>query len=127
MRVLGVDHAAIKTWKLDQTRAFFVEVLGLKVGARPAFAFRGYWLYAGDQDVVHLVETEAPKVPSPAAVINHVALRVADFDAAVAHLTARGVPFETEETPGGELRQLYLTDPNGVRIELNAPGPSPGG
>src|SRR3954468_13053190 len=103
MRVLGVDHAAIKTWKLEQTRAFFVEVLGLKVGPRPAFDFRGYWLYAGDRDLVHLVETEQPKVPSAAAAINHFALRVADFDAAVAHLTARGVSFETDETPGGEL------------------------
>src|SRR4051812_43185306 len=122
MRVCDLDHAAIKTWRLEQTRAFFVEVLGLKVGPRPDFAFRGYWLYAGDRDVVHLVETEAPKAPSAVASINHFALRVADFDAALAHLTARGVPFETEETPGGELRQLYLTDPNGVRIELNAPG-----
>jgi catechol 2,3-dioxygenase-like lactoylglutathione lyase family enzyme len=127
MRVLGVDHAAIETWKLEQTRAFFVEVLGLKLGPRPAFRFRGYGLYAGDRDVVHLVETEQPKVPSSAASINHFALRVADFDAAVAHLTARGVQFETDETLGGELRQLYLTDPNGVRIELNAPGSSPAG
>lgn len=122
MRVLGVDHAAIKTWRLEQTRAFFVEVLGLKVGPRPAFAVRGYWLYAGDKDVLHLVETEAPKAPSAVAAIHHVALRVADFDAALAHLTARGVPFELDETPGGELRQCCLTDPNGVRIELNAPG-----
>jgi catechol 2,3-dioxygenase-like lactoylglutathione lyase family enzyme len=122
MRILDIDHAAIKTTRLEETRAFYVEVLGLRVGPRPAFDFDGAWLYAGDKDVVHLIETEHDKRPSPAASINHFALRVADFDAALARLRALGTPFETDTTPGGELRQVYVTDPNGVRVELNAPG-----
>lgn len=122
MQVQGLDHAAIKTDRLDETRRFFEEILGLRVGPRPAFTFAGCWLYAGDRDVVHLVETEAPKAPSKAASINHFALRVADIEQAAAELQEKGVAFEREDTPGGELRQLYLTDPNGVRIELNAPG-----
>ena len=124
MRVLDIDHTAIKTARLAETRAFFVEVLGLRVGPRPAFDFAGTWLYAGDKDVVHLVETEHDKLPSPAASISHFALRVADFDATLARLRALAVPFELDVTPGGELRQVYVTDPNGVRVELNAPGPS---
>jgi catechol 2,3-dioxygenase-like lactoylglutathione lyase family enzyme len=123
MRVLDIDHAAIKTARLAETQAFFVEVLGLRVGPRPAFDFAGAWLYAGDKDVVHLVETDHDKLPSPAASINHFALRVANFDAALARLRALAVPFELDVTPGGELRQIYVTDPNGVRVELNAPGP----
>jgi catechol 2,3-dioxygenase-like lactoylglutathione lyase family enzyme len=123
MRVLDIDHAAIKTARLAETQAFFVEVLGLRVGPRPAFDFAGAWLYAGDKDVVHLVETDHDKLPSPAASINHFALRVANFDAALARLRALAVPFELDVTPGGELRQVYVTDPNGVRVELNAPGP----
>jgi catechol 2,3-dioxygenase-like lactoylglutathione lyase family enzyme len=122
MDVLKLDHAAINTDRLEETRTFFEEVLGLRAGPRPAFKFPGYWLYAGDRDVVHLVETEAARTPSKAATINHFALRVADIEAAAADLQRRGVPFEREDTPGGELCQLYLTDPNGVRIELNAPG-----
>jgi catechol 2,3-dioxygenase-like lactoylglutathione lyase family enzyme len=122
IRVTAIDHAAIKTARLRETIAFFVDVLGLRVGPRPAFDFPGVWLYAGDKDVVHLVETEQDKLPSPAASINHFALRVADFDAALARLEQLGVAFETDVTPGGELRQAYVTDPNGVRVELNAPG-----
>jgi catechol 2,3-dioxygenase-like lactoylglutathione lyase family enzyme len=121
--VLALDHAAIKTSRLEETRAFFVEVLGLKVGPRPAFKFGGYWLYAGGRDLVHLVETGEGKAPSKAASINHFALRVADIEETARALEARGVPFEREDTPGGELSQVYVTDPNGVRIELNAPGP----
>jgi catechol 2,3-dioxygenase-like lactoylglutathione lyase family enzyme len=122
MHVLDIDHAAIKTTRLEETLTFFVEVLGLRVGPRPNFKFNGAWLYADDKDVVHLVETEHDKLPSPAASINHFALRVADFDAALVRLRNLGVPFETDTTPGGELRQVYVTDPNGVRVELNAPG-----
>lgn len=122
MQIEALDHAAIKTSKLEETRAFFVEVLGLTVGSRPQFDFRGYWLYAGDRDIVHLVEATEPKAPTSVAAINHFALRVANFEAAQADLKARGIAFESETTPGGELRQLYVTDPNGVRIELNAPG-----
>lgn len=121
MRVLDIDHAAIKTARLAETQAFFVEVLGLRVGPRPAFDFAGAWLYAGDKDVVHLVETEHDKLPSPAASINHFALRVADFDKALERLRDLGIPCEADTTPGGELRQIYVTDPNGVRVELNAP------
>jgi catechol 2,3-dioxygenase-like lactoylglutathione lyase family enzyme len=122
MQVRALDHAAIKTARLEETRAFFVDVLGLTVGARPNFDFPGYWLYADGKDIVHLVETDAAKTPSEAASINHFALRVADIDAAAAELSRRGVAFKREETPGAELRQIYVTDPNGVRVELNAPG-----
>lgn len=123
MRVLGIDHATIRTAKLDETRIFFEEVLGLKVGPRPDFDFPVYWLYAEDRDVVHLVEATAQQTPSTQASINHFALRVADYNQAMAALQAKGIPFDTATTPGGELKQIYITDPNGVRIELNCPGP----
>src|SRR5689334_18058758 len=61
MQVVALDHAAIKTDRLEETRRFFEEVLGLRVGPRPDFDFPGYWLYAGDRDVVHLVETDSGK------------------------------------------------------------------
>ncbi|WP_343699582.1 VOC family protein [Caulobacter sp.] len=122
MLILGIDHAAIKTSRLDESRSFYTEVLGLRDGPRPAFEFGGAWLYAGEHDVVHLVETDQDKAPSRVASINHFALRVADIDAAAKRLRERVVPFQSETTPGGELRQLYVTDPNGVRVELNAPG-----
>jgi len=122
MRVLDIDHAAIKTARLEETQAFLVKVLGLQVGPRPAFTFKGAWLNAGDKDVLHLVETEYDQLPSPAASINHFALRVADFDAALVRPRDLNVPFETDTTPGGELRQVYVSDPNGVRVELNALG-----
>src|SRR5690348_16890675 len=116
MQVLGIDHATIKTAKLDETRAFFEDVLGLKVGPRPDFDYPVCWLYAGGRDVVHLIGAGTPQAPSTHASINHFALRIANFNAAIARLRAKDIPFEAETTPGDELRQIYITDPNGVRI-----------
>ncbi len=120
--VRRLDHVAIKTARLEQSRDFYVRVIGLCVGPRPAFDFPGLWLYAGGHDLVHLVETAQDKGGSQTSSLNHFALRIADFDAERARLDALGVAYETEVTPGGALRQIYVTDPNGVRVELNAPG-----
>jgi len=123
MQVLGIDHATIRTPKLSETRAFFEQVLGLKAGPTPAFKEPVIWLYGAEgHDVVHLIEAEAEQAPSAVSSINHFALRIADYDKTVAELKAKGIPIQTESTPGNELRQIYLTDPNGVRIELNCPG-----
>src|SRR5665213_3055251 len=50
-----LDHYSIRTTRLDETRQFYVDVLGLSVGPRPPFNFPGVWLYNGDQAVVHVV------------------------------------------------------------------------
>jgi catechol 2,3-dioxygenase-like lactoylglutathione lyase family enzyme len=122
MQVKRIDHAAIKTTKVAETQRFFETVLGLTVGPRPAFDFDGAWLYADGEDVVHLVAVEAERVPSTQSALDHVALRVADHDGALRRLVELGIPYETRSTPGDELRQIFIRDPNGVRIELNTPG-----
>jgi catechol 2,3-dioxygenase-like lactoylglutathione lyase family enzyme len=53
--ILDLDHINIATDRLAETRAFFVEVLGLTERWRPDFPFDGHWLYAGDKPVVHLM------------------------------------------------------------------------
>ena len=85
-----------------------MQVLGLTFGFRPDFAFAGCWLYAGEKDLVHLVQTEDDKAPSRVATINHFALRVADIGEAALTLAARGAPFERGDTPGGEARHWRL-------------------
>ena len=125
MQVLGIDHATIKTPRMAETRAFFEGVLGLQAGPTPDFDETVLWLCAGGRDVVHIVAADESKAASKDASINHFALRIDDYDGAVAQLERCGVPFKTATTPGGELRQIYVTDPNGVRVELNCPGRAP--
>jgi hypothetical protein len=50
-----LDHLTLRTKDLEAAKALFETVLGLDVGYRPAFPFRGYWVYAAGQPVVHLI------------------------------------------------------------------------
>jgi catechol 2,3-dioxygenase-like lactoylglutathione lyase family enzyme len=119
MAIRGVDHINIGTDRLDETRAFFRDVLGLVEGWRPDFAFGGAWLYAGDGAVVHLVDLPAGKRPSSEAALDHFAFAIDDWDDAVGRLTRAGVAHRAVDVPGAPIRQIFLRDPNGVNIELN--------
>ena len=55
MGLSSLDHCSIRTVKLDETRNFFVEILGMDDGDRPDFPFPGAWLYVDGTAVVHLV------------------------------------------------------------------------
>ena len=50
-----MDHFSIRTVKLEETREFHENVMDLKVGDHPPLPFPGYWLYLGDDAVIHLV------------------------------------------------------------------------
>jgi catechol 2,3-dioxygenase-like lactoylglutathione lyase family enzyme len=117
--ILGLNHINIVTPHLDETRDFFVEVLGLTVGARPDFDFDGYWLYAGDRPVIHLQSRDRfSGQRGPASALDHAAFDVDDLAEARARLTKHGVAFSEVQVPGTARGQLFLRDPNGVRIEL---------
>ena len=119
MTVRGLDHINIGTHRLDETRAFFRDVLGLTEGWRPNFPFGGAWLYAGEVAVVHLVELAAPRGPSAQAALDHFAFRIDDYDAIVDRLDAAGVAYRATALPDSAIRQIFIQDLNGVNIELN--------
>jgi catechol 2,3-dioxygenase-like lactoylglutathione lyase family enzyme len=119
MTIRGIDHINIGTNRLDETRAFFRDVLGLSEGWRPDFPFGGAWLYAGDGAIVHLVELSEAKKPSSEAALDHFAFRIDDYDGTVRRLEAAGVAFRPIDIPGTPIRQIFIRDLNGVNIELN--------
>ena len=122
--IRAVDHINVATLKLEQTRAFYEDALGLTSGPRPPFAVAGYWLYAGDRPVVHLQEARGPVSPSEASALNHIAFLVDNLDAALSGLDRQGVAYELTTIPGTTTRQAFFLDPNAVRLELNeAPRP----
>ena len=103
---------------------FYSDVLGLKDGSRPPLAFPGYWLYCGDQAVVHLVPRSGAIGAGPGDTtgnFDHVAFTAQDFDGMRARFKELGIAFNEREVPGIRLRQLFVQDPNLVMIELNFP------
>ncbi len=134
MPLRALDHALVLTDDLEGTKAFYCEALGFEVGERPKLPFPGYWLYLDGVACLHLAE-RAAYVAHAAEVglgsggggpIDHLAFTAEGHDALVARLEAAGVEAVTNDVPAAGIRQLFLDDPNGVRIELNlAPRPEP--
>ena len=121
MSVGMLDHYNVSTRHLRDTVRFYEEVLGLVNGPRPPFDFPGAWLYSEGHPVLHLNDispTDKPQRPD-SGVIDHIAFGSRGFDAIKQHLTGKGVSFRVNEVPNSSRRQIFLTDPNNVLIELN--------
>lgn len=134
MPIDRIDHYAIRTEKLKESRDFYVDVVGLKEGDRPDFNFRGHWLYCGDEAVIHLIYYDKnsdgkgydglmsdPKTFSDNGTgsVDHLAFRASDFAGFKKRLQDLNVPMRERDVPGMDLHQIFLRDPNGVTIELN--------
>lgn len=124
----GIHHALVLTDDLEGTAAFWCDALGFRRVEAAPLPFRSIWLALDGDACVHLADRgdylrtlEAMGLAPVDGAVDHVAFRRADYDALVARLEAAGVEAVPNEVPGA-LRQLFVTDPNGVRVELNVPG-----
>jgi catechol 2,3-dioxygenase-like lactoylglutathione lyase family enzyme len=121
MSVGVLYHYNVSTRTLGETVRFYEEVLGLVNGPRPPFDFPGAWLYSEGHPVLHLNDispTDKPQRPD-SGVIDHIAFGSRGFEAMKQHLSGKGVPFRANEVPNSTRRQIFVTDPNNVLIELN--------
>lgn len=121
MSALGLHHFNIHAPRAELARIknFYVEVLGLVEGFRPPFGSFGYWLYAGDQPVVHLSADEAASAGTDRGAIDHVAFICTDLDAMCSKLDSLEIRYSLSEVPGQGIRQVFFPDPLGNGIELS--------
>ena len=121
MPVESFQHINIRASDVERTRDFYVRIVGLRVGDRPPFRSTGYWLYLGTDPVIHLVQkTPGEPVSAPTTgAIDHIAFRGVDLGATRETLSRAGVEFDEAIVPRDNSVQLFVRDPDGVRIELN--------
>lgn len=128
MPVEMLEHYTIRCAGLERTRDFYRDVLGLAVGERPKFPFKGYWLYLGDVPIVHLVDAaesatrDGPHGEGDTAALDHIAFRGKDLEATRATLHRHGLKFRENAVPGARIHQIFVPDPDGILIELNFRG-----
>jgi catechol-2,3-dioxygenase len=122
MPIHGFDHYNLRAPRavLEELRAFYCEVVGLRVGERPPFRRFGYWLYADERPVLHLSEAdEGESRPSSAAnTFAHAAFNGTDRAAFERLLTERGIRYRVAEVPLTRQVQLFFHDPAGNGVEL---------
>ena len=122
MPLRNLDHINVYCADLDRSRTFYADVLGLRDGARPAFGVPGAWLYLGDRPVVHLVGGRAGEAPLTTGPFDHIAFEADDFQTMRARLKSLDLDFQENDVPDFKIQQLFVRDPDGVKIELNFRG-----
>lgn len=123
MPIHALNHYAIRSADMKHSRDFYVEVLGLVEGERPPFPFPGYWLYCGDQAAVHIVgqDVAARGYGPRTGALDHIAFSASGVEAMRERLQRLDVPYSERTVPLMGLRQLFVTDPDGITLELNFP------
>ncbi|WP_044560617.1 glyoxalase [Azospirillum sp. B4] len=106
-----LDHATLRTADLEGTRAFLEAVLDLKPGYRPPFGFPGYWLYAEEGPIVHLIPGSGAALDRAGEVLDHVAFRLSDHAAMRARLERMAIAYSTMDLPDLGERRLFVRTP----------------
>ena len=137
MLINSLDHCSIRTTKLQETREFFVDILGLEDGKRPDFPFPGAWLYTDSTAVIHLIGVD-PDDPSGlqryvggeissealqgSGAFDHIAFRANDPSVLIERLKKTDYAYRERQVPNMNLFQIFVEDTNGITIELNYRG-----
>ena len=118
MSVQGMNHFTVLSDDLEVTKQFYCDLLGLEVGPRPNFQFPGWWLYAGDTPVLHVIHRKQLNEVR-AGVIDHMAFSAEDLPGTVKKLKSRNIDYELRRLAGGGIWQLFFLDPCGAKVEFD--------
>ena len=133
MALKTFEHVLILADDVDKTKDFYVDILGLEVGYRPDFPFKGYWLYLKENKkaaCIHLAMRKQDTgqdyyigkkddVKSGSGAIDHVAFNADDIESMISKLDGISMEYTHRKVPGFPLEQLFINDPDGVKVELN--------
>ena len=123
MPATGFNHYNLRAPRalMDELKDFYCEVLGLTIGERPAFRSFGYWLYAGDRDILHLSETAPGEMRAThvATTFDHVAFTCTDPVGMEGILVERRIEFGERFIDQTSTKQIFFRDPAGNGVELN--------
>jgi extradiol dioxygenase family protein len=133
MPLSHIEHFLVVSDDIDATRDWYARVLELKSGPHPDFGFPVHWMYAGKIPLVHIgpsakiaganqkkyLGRTSQDTGAGTGAIDHIAVRATGLKRMLEHLHAEKIAFSQRRANGEALFQLFLFDPNGVKVELN--------
>ena len=118
MPAIAMDHFTVLTDRLEETIAFYRDILGLEPGPRPPFDFPGAWLYCDGRPILHVIAGRALPHP-PGGVLDHMAFTSKGLGDTVDRLRQKGLKYDLRQLPGSGQWQLFFRDPSGARVEMD--------
>jgi len=133
MPVSHIEHFLVAADDIDATRDWYARVLGMQSGPHPDFGFPVHWMYLNGVDIVHIgpsakkageiqkkyLGRTSQDAGAGTGALDHIAFRATGLKPMLEHLRAEGIGFTQRRANGQALFQLFILDPNGIKIELN--------
>ncbi len=129
MKLNGLAHLAIRTADLEKTLWFYTKVMGFVEVPRPAgLTFPGAWLAIPGQEssaILHFYAGSAAAGPdgtipkdNDLGVADHLALSACGFIKFRDQFIQHGIAWRAQHLKGSDNWQMFVHDPNGLKIEL---------
>jgi glyoxylase I family protein len=120
--IKGIDHYNLRSdvKMIEILKEFYINIVGLDLGERPPFKSKGYWLYAGDKDILHLSSSKnnIKNLVDVNSTLDHVSFSAIDKNFYVSILNKNNINFKERFIPEMNIEQLFFKDPAGNGIEL---------
>jgi catechol 2,3-dioxygenase-like lactoylglutathione lyase family enzyme len=118
---MPLEYTGVRVRNLPRSIRFFTEGLGLKVGPSGRMAAGGHWQELHDPETKMILELNYYPGDPPfrnGDELDHLGFRVTELDTVASRLVALGARLEIPPFEEGETRIAFLSDPDGLWIEL---------
>lgn len=118
---LGIDHHSVISSNLENSKFFFMEVLGLEIApGRPQLPYDGAWFKMGKTgQTLHCLCVPDPDKgvtrPAHGGVDRHVAVKITNLAPLIARLEHYGIAYSKSKSGRNA---IFLRDPDGNAIEI---------
>ena len=118
---MKLDHINISAPReiLDEEKSFLCSIFDLVEGFRPDFSSFGYWLYSGENALVHMSESERHFASDKPHILDHVAFEMKGLSAFLANLSKLGVSYKKRYQQQTMITQIFLVSPSGLTFEVS--------
>lgn len=120
MDIKRLDHANLRTTRLDEMVEWYTRVLHMPPGDRPPFDFPGAWCYRHGYALVHMVGVTTVGSTENLA-LEHFAMSATGLKEFLDHVEKHDVKTRVGRLPGFGTVQVNIWDPDGNHIHVDFP------
>lgn len=121
LNINGLDHLNLSVLNLEETVSWYRDLFGFEVKEKGLGSNGRPYKIIGKSGVLYMALYQSEEEVLSSNQLNHIGFNLSDFDNAIFALNERGI----ELGYGGVIqypdsKSAYITDPNGMEIELSS-------